>query len=1033
MKHRARWMRSMAIGLSVFMIGLTGCQKQSNQPDSENKDQPVQVSDTQTGSFLNGPYLCGAKTDSMVVVWEAKMGGDAELTYQLHDGKGELQKMTIKETPGPEFNGEPMHMYYAYLEGLGVNTKYDYEVTLKDGSKLGGTFKTLPDSSDELTFVAISDSHKFETAEQFNAMVEEKQPDFILHTGDFIEGTGTQKDQFTFWFGAHHQFLHDFPVMYNVGNHDFGAYYDAYVTVPQKAVYKSDDTGHCVSYNIGSIHVAMMDSNLWGLFELNEEAEGKPASEKTHQAVVKALDWLKADLDSKEAKDASFRIVTMHHPYTDTYTYKYIPPIVEAGNVNLVLAGHEHLYRRFASENPEVGSNIMYITQGDARIGDGKVSNNTAEKKVSADKSNMIADGKGDYIFVSVKDNKFTLTNFGLKNGKEEEVETFTITSPPAPIEVSNVKIEPTELKCNGTIEISFNATNTGEGVSCARLVLEDNGEKHIINTFGKYDGAYQVELKPGETVSLKANYDIATSGKHTIKINDQTWDLTVSDREPTAVYKDLKYQMGSGEKNDLFADDLRIRSTAKNIGQSEGSFEAHLIVDNQSVDHQTVRLKSGEEKTIEFKYQIKEPGEHQIRIGQEKVPKDRHPADKNLLLQSPERSVLIQGTIKGMPMVKDQSGTGNHAYIHGNPRLVEWEKGRYGLTLDGEHDYLEIPDRDNYNITDGMTGIVWSQINGLSDLSAGEWDHNPLLCKGISVNYGTNYLMRMAVRTTGKLTYGVSFDEDNGEYFWNDDDADQFGAQLKQWTQYTATFDRASGGTAYQNGIQSGHLDPPDFNAEIRNWKGQPMFSGYTYCRHVLPNRLRGKRYTLLNGGVGEIRFYDARLTADENKKIFDHPADKGPQADHLKIWLQFKPDQFINEGSHLTEWFDAKSLKTLDYKASVPTGAQLKLVVQSDASQSGKDLQQFDLKDGQNQIDLSGISADGHQVRLKTIMVSKVDLQGTAIPSVESYLLKDGDVVTKSWRTLADFNKGTFEGACGYEDQDRFANHDDDFDQLK
>ena len=41
---------------------------------------------------------------------------------------------------------------------------------------------------------------------------------------------------------------------------------------------------------------------------------------------------------------------------------------------------------------------------------------------------------------------------------------------------------------------------------------------------------------------------------------------------------------------------------------------------------------------------------------------------------------------------------------------------------------------------------------------------------KGASISYGTNYLFRMAVRKTGMVTYGVGFNNDNGEYFWNDE-----------------------------------------------------------------------------------------------------------------------------------------------------------------------------------------------------------------------------------------------------------------------
>ena len=65
----------------------------------------------------------------------------------------------------------------------------------------------------------------------------------------------------------------------------------------------------------------------------------------------------------------------MHHPFDDDLTRKYIPSIVESGNVNVMFSGHTHLYARYASANPARGTDTLYVTQGDARIGDGETDN----------------------------------------------------------------------------------------------------------------------------------------------------------------------------------------------------------------------------------------------------------------------------------------------------------------------------------------------------------------------------------------------------------------------------------------------------------------------------------------------------------------------------------------------------------------------------------------------------------------------------------------------------------------------------------
>ena len=77
----------------------------------------------------------------------------------------------------------------------------------------------------------------------------------------------------------------------------------------------------------------------------------------------------------KSPAKADFRIVTMHHPFDDDLTRKYIPSIVESGNVNIMFSGHTHLYARYASANPARGTDTLYVTQVDARIGDGETDN----------------------------------------------------------------------------------------------------------------------------------------------------------------------------------------------------------------------------------------------------------------------------------------------------------------------------------------------------------------------------------------------------------------------------------------------------------------------------------------------------------------------------------------------------------------------------------------------------------------------------------------------------------------------------------
>ena len=57
----------------------------------------------------------------------------------------------------------------------------------------------------------------------------------------------------------------------------------------------------------------------------------------------------------------------MHHPFEDDLTRKYVPSIVENGNVNIMFSGHTHLYSRYASEcnvngRPMLPQTMEFIT-----------------------------------------------------------------------------------------------------------------------------------------------------------------------------------------------------------------------------------------------------------------------------------------------------------------------------------------------------------------------------------------------------------------------------------------------------------------------------------------------------------------------------------------------------------------------------------------------------------------------------------------------------------------------------------------------
>ena len=124
---------------------------------------------TDTGSFLTGPYLMTPKTNGMVVVWELDKPMKSTITYGTSDADKKTLEVPVEE--GEKFKGENMHMYRARLTDLTPGTTYTYKVETEDGQTMDGHFRTLPENSNEIRFVVVSDSHRFETATKVSDVI----------------------------------------------------------------------------------------------------------------------------------------------------------------------------------------------------------------------------------------------------------------------------------------------------------------------------------------------------------------------------------------------------------------------------------------------------------------------------------------------------------------------------------------------------------------------------------------------------------------------------------------------------------------------------------------------------------------------------------------------------------------------------------------------------------------------------------------------------------------------------------------------
>ena len=961
------------------------------------------AADTASG-FVIGPYLLAPKTTSMVAVWETS--GSEPTTIRFGTDANALgDAVTVERDPeAPAYGGVQTNIYRYKFSELTPGTRYYYEVALANGEVSRGTFRTLEENPTEIRYISITDTHKFDTKATFDAAVADYDPAFIIHGGDMVEGTGTQKEQYAFWFNSG-EFIHNHPVVYACGNHDFSDYFDMYVIDTQTEEYGSAVAGN-ISFDYGNVHFDLMDSNPWALFQMNAETSGGKMDAATADKIEKSVQWLKDDLSKNQ--DKAFRILVMHHPISDPYTKMHIASVAEEGHVDMMLAGHTHSYARAVSDQPTVGAGTIYLTHQDSRA-------------VSA---------KGSYMTHTIKDGVLTTQN--MANGGV--VGTTVTAVDKQQLAYSNISIQSGPVPCNSEIEISATITNTGKGMAAAVIPVDDNGTIKYIYGDLESDSGLSTSgepvrvssngvktLEPGESIELSGTVSLTEIGKHTVKVADVSKDIEVQFRPATFSYTNVRTKLGNGEVSDINSDILNIKADITNIGNEDGTATATLYVGDEATLSKQYTLKAGEVKTCEFTYQFEQAGEFSVRIG-----------------DSAPETVYIEGSIQGMPMVVDQSGKGNNGYLHGAPTIGTDDKGNGTIILDGDKDYVEIPDNQNFTIDNGITGMVWAKLpvsegTGINNLTPNGRDHNPLMTKGVSIGWGTNYLYRMAVRATGKVTVGIGFNNDNGEFFWNDDDADpNAGIKKGEWVQYVGGFDRTTGGDSYQNKYNSGHIDAPAFDSEIKNWPGASTYIGFSYTGALLTNRGRGVDRTMLAGEVSQARMYQSKLTEAEVAAVADAPSAAGPKSDDLVLWLNFDPKNIVQTGTHTTEWAEISGAPaSLAYKADIPGKSAIQATVEF--SKDGKTVsgsKAFDLKSGEHTIDLTG-AGEGKYVRIVTKFTSNLGTEQTDIPVLYTYTLKAGES-TVAWNTYADWAKGTFADGAGHQSSDAYRALSEDFDNY-
>ena len=301
------------------------------------------------------------------------------------------------------------------LTGLTPHTEYCLWVG--DGSEFGWsemiTFKTQPAESTDTLFYVLGDTQMTGNLESdteaiatLNAMLEQigqKDPDFGLQTGDFVDNGGS----YGHWEELFNVFaaspVGNKSVAHVLGNHE---YYGDFSGSVANTVLNLPDPDF-FSYEINNVYVAV----------INNSAD-----------LTEAMEWLKADAAATECK---WKVLSVHQSvyYTNPdggnqRFHDVIPAACDEAGIDVVFSGHDHSYAR--TEQLKAGvpveNGTTYMICGDL----GEKSRNVNYKAVDDPNFHFAAitqEYDAVYIMAEASEHTLTVTAY---NADGTVLDTFT-------------------------------------------------------------------------------------------------------------------------------------------------------------------------------------------------------------------------------------------------------------------------------------------------------------------------------------------------------------------------------------------------------------------------------------------------------------------------------------------------------------------------------------------------------------------------------------------------------------------------------
>jgi hypothetical protein len=303
-------------------------------------------SSDQNPSF--GPYVCLVSADSARVHWISPPGVDGSCRL-LDDSAG----ANVKLLPPAAIPIADAVRRTAVLTGLKADQRHRYIVTA-GREQVSGSFRTAPAGHPRkpFTFAIVGDVQTYPLRiRSVTEAIARQAPAFLLHAGDFCD----DGQDWALWqaefFGPQQKLLRSTALWPTRGNHEHGA-------EPFATIFALPPARLWYSFDYDNLHVAVLDQ--WNV------ASDRPMEP---ERLAEMARWLDQDLAAARSH-ADWLIVVGHDPMFNVaghgshWGHEVILPILYRRGVDLVLAGHSHLYERFVPIGPSGAKPIVFLVTG---------------------------------------------------------------------------------------------------------------------------------------------------------------------------------------------------------------------------------------------------------------------------------------------------------------------------------------------------------------------------------------------------------------------------------------------------------------------------------------------------------------------------------------------------------------------------------------------------------------------------------------------------------------------------------------------